>query len=75
MHLPSLVQIGGISVCLSLIWEGYLIDKFVSISLRLDNLLKPTRGLSWNKCSQSGMLVKMFQFLWIILLIFGLLGL
>ena len=75
MHLPSLVQIGGLSGGSTVVARGYLIDAFVNMSLRFGNLLKPTSGLSLNNCPQSGLLLRIFQFLWIIFLMFGVLGL
>ena len=44
---------------------GYLREAFVSMSLRLGSLLNPITGLSLNRLPQSGLLLRMFQFLWI----------
>ena len=70
MHLPSLVQIFGMGVA-NVLSTGAL----VSISLRFGSLLNPTIGLLVNSWPQSALLVMMFQFLWIMFLMFGLQGL
>ena len=75
MHLPNLVQISGLGVWVISWVGGYLILTFVSLSLKFGNLLKPIMGLSSNVDPQSELLVMIFQFLWITLLMFGLLGL
>ena len=47
----------------------------VRYSLKLGCLLKPIRGLSWKIGPQCGLLVIMFQFVWIISLLLGFMGL
>ena len=54
---------------------GVLIEALVSTSLRFGNFLKPTIGLSVNRSQQSGLLLIMFQLLWIIGLMLRLHGL
>ena len=54
---------------------GYVVVAFVSMSLRFGSLLKPTIGFCGKSGPQSGLLEIMFQFLWIISLMFGFEGL
>ena len=75
MHLSSLVQMGAFGGGVDISEGRYLIEALVSMSLRFGNLLKPISGLSLNNSPQSGLLLIMFKLLWIICLMFGLLGL
>ena len=68
VHFPNLVHTVGFGVILSSDSGGYLSVAFASVSLRLGNLLKPTIGLLLNW-------FPLFQFLWMMSLMFGLQGL
>ena len=57
MHLPSLVHVGGIGSLLSFGGGGYNVVALVSRSLKLDNFLNLTMGLSLNIGPQSGLFV------------------
>ena len=54
----------GISFVLVISFGGYEMEAFVSISLRLGNLLKPMIGLSGNVLEQSLLCWMMFQLSW-----------
>ena len=75
VHLPNLVQIGTCCEVDILSWGGYTVVELVSISLRFGSLLNPTIDLVVKIGPQSGLLEIMFQFLWIISLMFRLEGL
>ena len=65
----------GLAGVLSRMLGGYWVLALVSKFLRLGNFLKPIMGLSLKIGPQSGLFSIIFQFLWIISLIFGLHGL
>ena len=75
VHLPSLVQIGGLGSLLTSVGGGYKTVALVSKSLEFGNLLKPMMGFYLNIDPQSMLFIIMSQFLWIIFLIFRLHGL
>ena len=65
VHLPSLVQIVALWGSSVVLLGGYLREALVSMSLRLGSLLNPITGFSLNSVPQSGLLLRIFQFLWI----------
>ena len=75
LHLPNLVQIGTFVLFSSMGIGGYWMVALVRCSLKLGSLLKPIKGLSVKTLLQSGLLLIIFQFLWIIPLILGFVGL
>ena len=74
VHLPNLVHMVGFSGTVWTVSGGYFNDALVSMSLRFGSLLKPTIRLFVNKLPQSELLVITFQFLWMMLLLFGFQG-
>ena len=75
VHLPNLVQIVALCGSWAVSMGGYLREALVSMSLRLGSLLNPITGLSLNSVPQSGLLLRIFQFLWINCFMLGLHGL
>ena len=75
MYLPSLVQMVGFGMVEMFIFGGYNIEAFVNMSLRLGSLLNSIICFSLKKVPWSGLLLMIFQLLWIMFLIFGLHGL
>ena len=75
VHLPNLVQIVALCGSWVVSMGEYLREALVSMSLRLRSLLNPITVFSLNSLSQSGLLLRIFQFLWINCLILGLHGL
>ena len=63
MHLPNLLEIGGLDESVRVSGEGYVINALVSISLRFGSLLNLSSGFSLNNSPQSGLLLNIFQFL------------
>ena len=75
VHLPSLVQIFGLSICSIMGLGGYDSLFFVSMSRRLGNLLNPISGFCVKVFFNSSQCSIIFQFEWINFLLFGFLGL
>ena len=75
VHLPSLVQIFGLSIISSIGLGGYDSLFLVSMSRRLGNPLNPINGSCVKIFFSSSQCSIIFQFEWMNFLMFGLLGL
>ena len=75
LHLPRRVHTGVCVFLVSCVTGGYWIVALVKYSLTFGSLLKPIKGFSVKIWLQSGLLLMMFQFLCMMPLILGFIGL